>query len=68
MRSTKTAEPWVGQGLGPFGVAVLKPYSRTRFATDGSSVLKVYVGRAPPGPPPPGGPPRPAGGPPGDTG
>ncbi|GAA4671333.1 aminoglycoside phosphotransferase family protein [Streptomyces youssoufiensis] len=49
MRSTKTAEPWGGQGLGPFGVAVRKPYSRTRFATDGSAVLKVYVGIDPEG-------------------
>ncbi|MHB9759913.1 aminoglycoside phosphotransferase family protein [Streptomyces sp. BYX5S] len=49
MRNTKMTEPWVDQGLGPFGVAVLKPYSRTRFALDGSAVLKVYVGIDPEG-------------------
>ncbi|MET9479955.1 aminoglycoside phosphotransferase family protein [Streptomyces sp. NPDC006638] len=49
MRSTKTAEPWVEQGLGPFGLAALKPNSRTRFATDGSALLKIYVGVDPEG-------------------
>ncbi|MFF9321671.1 aminoglycoside phosphotransferase family protein [Streptomyces sp. NPDC014735] len=43
MRSTKTTVPWVEEKLGPFGPAVLKPYSRTRFAMDGSALLKVYV-------------------------
>jgi hypothetical protein len=49
VRSTKTAEPWIEQGLGPFGPAALKPYSRTRFATDGSALLKIYVGIDPEG-------------------
>ncbi|MFF7737280.1 phosphotransferase [Streptomyces sp. NPDC007984] len=49
MRSTKTVEPWTEQGLGPFGPAALKPYSRTRFATDGSALLKIYVGIDPEG-------------------
>ena len=49
MRSTKTAEPWTEQGLGPFGPAALKPYSRTRFAADGSALLKIYVGIDPEG-------------------
>ncbi|MFJ4686302.1 phosphotransferase family protein [Streptomyces sp. NPDC088789] len=49
MRGTNTAEPWIEQGLGPFGPAVLKPYSRTRFATDGSALLKIYVGIDPEG-------------------
>ncbi|MFE9532616.1 aminoglycoside phosphotransferase family protein [Streptomyces sp. NPDC006691] len=49
MRSTNSAEPWTEQGLGPFGPAALKPYSRTRFATDGSALLKVYVGIDPEG-------------------
>ncbi len=49
MRNTKTAEPWIEQGLGPFGPAALKPYSRTRFATDGSAFLKIYVGIDPEG-------------------
>ncbi|MGS2588816.1 phosphotransferase family protein [Streptomyces hebeiensis] len=49
MRSTKTAEPWIEQGLGPFGPAALKPYSRMRFATDGSALLKIYVGIDPEG-------------------
>lgn len=49
MRSTKTTEPWTEQGLGPFGPAALKPYSRTRFATDGSALLKIYVGIDPEG-------------------
>ncbi|MGQ4400698.1 aminoglycoside phosphotransferase family protein [Streptomyces hayashii] len=49
MRSTKTAEPWTEQGLGPFGPAALKPYSRMRFATDGSALLKIYVGIDPEG-------------------
>ncbi|MFI9585074.1 phosphotransferase [Streptomyces sp. NPDC052236] len=42
-------ESWIEQELGPFGPAALKPYSRTRFATDGSALLKVYVGIAPEG-------------------
>ncbi|MEU3311565.1 aminoglycoside phosphotransferase family protein [Streptomyces sp. NPDC006662] len=45
----KTAEPWFEQGLGPFGPETLKPYSRTRFTTDGSALLKVYVGIDPEG-------------------
>ncbi|MFH8668763.1 aminoglycoside phosphotransferase family protein [Streptomyces anulatus] len=49
MRSTNSAEPWTEQGLGPFGPAALKPYSRTRFATDGSALLKIYVGIDPEG-------------------
>ncbi|MDF9814172.1 aminoglycoside phosphotransferase family protein [Streptomyces sp. SPB162] len=49
MRSTKTAEPWVEHGLGPFGPAFCKPHSRTRYATDGSALLKVYVGIDPEG-------------------
>ncbi|MGW0768846.1 phosphotransferase [Streptomyces sp. NPDC002676] len=49
MRSTTRRKPWTEQGLGPFGPAVLKPYSRTRFARDGSAVLKVYVGIEPEG-------------------
>ncbi|MFJ2215023.1 aminoglycoside phosphotransferase family protein [Streptomyces sp. NPDC101062] len=40
---------WIEQELGPFGAAVLKPYSRTRHATDGSALLKVYVGIDPEG-------------------
>jgi aminoglycoside phosphotransferase (APT) family kinase protein len=43
VRSTKTTVPWVEEKLGPFGPTVLKPYSRTRFAVDGSALLKVYV-------------------------
>ncbi|MDJ0342626.1 aminoglycoside phosphotransferase family protein [Streptomyces sp. H10-C2] len=49
MRSTKTTESWIEQELGPFGPAAIKPYSRTRFATDGSALLKVYVGIDPEG-------------------
>ncbi|MFI6473978.1 aminoglycoside phosphotransferase family protein [Streptomyces sp. NPDC050516] len=49
MRSTKTAEPWVEQALGPFGPETLKPYSRTRFASDGRALLKIYVGIDPEG-------------------
>ncbi|MER5849325.1 aminoglycoside phosphotransferase family protein [Streptomyces sp. NPDC002012] len=49
MRSAKTAEPWTDHGLGPFGPAALKPYSRTRFATDGSALLKIYLGIDPEG-------------------
>nr|WP_145488123.1 MULTISPECIES: aminoglycoside phosphotransferase family protein [Streptomyces] len=49
MSSKKTAEPWIEQGLGPFGLAALKPYSRTSFATDGSALLKIYVGIDPEG-------------------
>ncbi|OAR24232.1 aminoglycoside phosphotransferase [Streptomyces sp. ERV7] len=49
MRSTMKPEPWAEQELGPFGPAVLKPFSRTRFATDGSALLKVYVGIDPEG-------------------
>ncbi|OKJ31535.1 aminoglycoside phosphotransferase [Streptomyces sp. CB01580] len=43
MRSTKSTVPWVEEELGPFGPAALKPYSRTRFAVDGSALLKFYV-------------------------
>ncbi|MFE9404386.1 aminoglycoside phosphotransferase family protein [Streptomyces sp. NPDC006530] len=49
MRSTMTPELWAEQELGPFGPAVLKPFSRTRFAMDGSALLKVYVGIDPEG-------------------
>lgn len=49
MRSTKMSESWIDRQLGPFGPAVLKPYSRTRFATDGSTLLKLYVGIEPEG-------------------
>lgn len=34
---------------GPFGRATVKPYSRTQRATDGGSLLKVYVGVDPEG-------------------
>lgn len=44
MGSADMAEPWIEHDLGPFGPAVLKPYSETRRATDGSAFLKVYVG------------------------
>ncbi|MBX9397871.1 aminoglycoside phosphotransferase family protein [Streptomyces sp. TRM72054] len=49
MRSTKTTESWIEREFGPFGPAVLKPYSSTRFATDGSALLKVYLGIDPEG-------------------
>ncbi|MEU8999289.1 aminoglycoside phosphotransferase family protein [Streptomyces caniferus] len=49
MRSTKMSESWIEQELGPFGPAVRKPYCRTRFATDGSTLLKVYLGIEPEG-------------------
>ncbi|MDQ0750187.1 hypothetical protein QF034_004418 [Streptomyces africanus] len=34
---------------GPFGRATVKPYSRTQWAADGSSLLKVYTGVDPEG-------------------
>ncbi|MGW4285441.1 aminoglycoside phosphotransferase family protein [Streptomyces sp. NPDC004673] len=34
---------------GPFGRATVKPYSRTKLAVDGGSLLKVYVGVDPEG-------------------
>ncbi|MEU8972562.1 aminoglycoside phosphotransferase family protein [Streptomyces monashensis] len=49
MRSTMTPESLAEQELGPFGPAVLKPFSRTRFATDRSAMLKVYLGIDPEG-------------------
>ncbi|MEV8307248.1 phosphotransferase [Streptomyces flavidovirens] len=49
MYSTKLTESGIEPEFGPFGPAVLKPYSRTRFATDGRALLKVYVGIDPEG-------------------
>lgn len=49
MGGAGVAEPWTEHGLGPFGPAVHKSYSRTQHATDGSAFLKVYVGIDPDG-------------------
>ncbi|MEJ8643622.1 aminoglycoside phosphotransferase family protein [Streptomyces sp. MS1.HAVA.3] len=35
--------------LGPFGLATIKPYSRTRRSVDGSALMKVYLGIDPEG-------------------
>ncbi|MFE2928087.1 aminoglycoside phosphotransferase family protein [Streptomyces goshikiensis] len=35
--------------LGPFGLATVKPYSRTRRSVDGSALMKVYLGIDPEG-------------------
>lgn len=49
MRSMKAAVPWIEKEFGRFDAAVLKPHSRTRFAANGSVLLKVYVGIDPEG-------------------
>lgn len=47
MRGAERTGPWFERELGPFGPAVLKPYSMTRYAVDGDALLKFYVGVAP---------------------
>lgn len=44
MHCAKVSESWIEQELGPFAPPVVKPYSRTRFAMDGSALLKFYTG------------------------